>query len=61
MKTKERVFLTTVEMMDGTKMERESQFITEAVVGLCVYTFDMKENRLYPWHQVKMLYRREKL
>lgn len=61
MKEKERVFLTTVTMMDGTVMECESKFITEAVIGLCVYTFDMKENRVYPWHQVKMLYRREKL
>lgn len=50
-----------VQLMDGTHFVVENpNLITEAVIGLCVYSEDMKQSTLYPWHQVKKIISKEK-
>lgn len=47
----------TVFFVDGSVVSKESRCITEASVGVCIYTDDMYSNVLYPWHAIKKIVR----
>lgn len=47
-----------IEFTDGIVVVIDNpNFVTEAVVGLCIYGEDKKTNTLYPWHRVKEIHR----